>query len=85
MPSPRNVTVFRPSTNTGAAGASPVPGRLIPTFEVPRAPDANLLIASGHAESRPVMPTRSAMPAKGRPSAVRAVELGAHGPVRCRR
>ena len=30
MPSPRSVIAFSPSMNTGAAGASPVPGRLMP-------------------------------------------------------
>ena len=30
MPSPRSVIAFWPSMNTGAAGASPVPGRLMP-------------------------------------------------------
>ena len=32
MRSPRRVTTFSPSTNTGAAGDSPVPGRLMPMF-----------------------------------------------------
>src|SRR3569832_288140 len=32
MRSPRKVTFFSPSTNTGAAGDSPVPGRLMPMF-----------------------------------------------------
>ena len=30
MCSPRSVIAFSPSMNTGAAGASPVPGRLMP-------------------------------------------------------
>ena len=30
MPSPRSVSAFSPSMNPGAAGASPVPGRLMP-------------------------------------------------------
>ncbi len=30
MPSPRRVSAFSPSMKTGAAGASPVPGRLMP-------------------------------------------------------
>jgi hypothetical protein len=30
MRSPFSVTVFSPSTNTGATGTSPVPGRLMP-------------------------------------------------------
>src|SRR6188768_2292749 len=30
MRSPRRVSAFSPSMNTGAAGASPVPGRLMP-------------------------------------------------------
>ena len=32
MRSPRSVFTFTPSTNTGAAGFSPEPGRLMPMF-----------------------------------------------------
>ena len=34
MFSPLSVTVFSPSTYTGATGTSPVPGRLMPMFAI---------------------------------------------------